>query len=95
MKTLINLNFQMDSEGERPDDASLNRESIILDNLGNIPSVGDYLCFDNENDTEVPYLVKTRLFEYHYNDKEESWSINANVVVERQPQELYNKLVHM
>ena len=95
MKTFINLNFQMGSEGERPDDASLNRESIGLENLGNIPSVGDYVCFDNEDDIEVPYLVKTRLFEYRYNDKGDSWSINANVVVERQPQELYNKLIHM
>ena len=95
MKTFINLNFQMGSEGERPDDASLNRESIGLENLGNIPSVGDYVCFDNESDIEVPYLVKTRLFEYRYNEKNDSWSINANIVVERQPQELYNKLIHM
>ncbi len=94
MKTIINLNFQMASEHQRPDDASLNRESIELDNLGNIPSVGDYVCFDNENDIEVPYLVKTRLFEYRYNDKKESWSIDANVVVEKQPQKLYNKLIH-
>lgn len=95
MKTFINLNFQMGSEGERPDDASLNRESIGLDNLGNIPSIGDYVCFDNEDDIEVPYLVKTRLFEYRYNDKSDSWSINANVVVEKQHQELYNKLIKM
>lgn len=95
MKTFINLNFQMGSKGERPDDASLNREGIVLESLENIPSVGDYVCFDNEDDIEVPYLVKTRLFEYSYNDQKQSWSINANVVVERQPQELYNKLIHM
>jgi hypothetical protein len=95
MKTIINLNFQMGSEGERPDDVSLNRESIVLENIGNIPSAGDYVSFDNQKDIEVPYLVKTRLFEYRYNGKEDSWSINANVVVERQPQELYNKLIHM
>jgi hypothetical protein len=95
MKTSINLNFQMGSEGERPDDASLNRERIELDNLGNIPSVGDYVCFDNKNDIEVPYLVKTRLFEYQYNDKDNIWFIKANVVVERQPQELYNNLIHI
>ena len=95
MKTSINLNFQMVSKSERPDDASLNRESIALDNLGNIPSVGDFVCFDNEDDIEVPYLVKTRLFEYRYNDKSNSWSINANIVVEKQNQELYNKLIKM
>jgi hypothetical protein len=95
MKTIINLNFQMGSEGERPDDASLNRESIGLEDLRNIPSVGDYVCFDNEDDLEVPYLVKTRLFNYRYNEKNDSWSINANIVVERQPQELYKKLIHM
>jgi len=50
MKTIINLNFQMGSEDGRPDDASLNRESIVLENLENIPSVGDYVCFDNEKD---------------------------------------------
>jgi len=32
MKTIINLNFYMGSDGERPDDASLNRESIELEN---------------------------------------------------------------
>lgn len=85
----------MGADGERPDDASLNRESIGLDNLGNIPSVGDYVCFDNVNDIEVPFLVKSRLFEYRFNDKDNSWSINANVVVERKPQELYNNLIHM
>ncbi len=95
MKTTINLNFQMASNEERPDDASLNRENIVLDDLGNIPSVGDFVCFDNKNDVEVPYLVKTRLFEYRYNDKSDSWSINANVVVEKQNQELYNKLIKM
>ena len=95
MKTTINLNFQMASNGERPDDASLNRENIVLNDLGNIPSVGDFVCFDNKNDVEVPYLVKTRLFEYRYNDKSDSWSINANVVVEKQNQELYNKLIKM
>lgn len=95
MKTSINLNFQMVSKGERPDDASLNRETIALDNIGNIPSIGDFVCFDNENDIEVPYKVKTRLFEYRYNDKSDSWSINANVVVEKQNQELYNKLKKM
>ena len=87
MKTSINLNFQMGSNDERPDDASLNRESIILDNLGNIPSVGDFVCFDNKDDVEVPYLVKTRLFEYRYNNKSNSWSINANIVVKKQSQE--------
>jgi len=95
MKTIINLNFQRGLDGERPDDASLNRENVILENLGNIPSVGDYVCFDNENDIEVPYLVKTRLFEYRYNEKSDSWSINANVVVERQTAELYNMLIKM
>jgi len=95
MKTSINLNFQMGANGERPDDASLNRESIGLESLGNIPSVGDFVCFDNENDIEVPFLVKTRLFEYHYNNKSVSWSIDANIVVEKQPQELYNNLKKM
>jgi len=95
MKTIINLNFYMGSDGERPDDASLNRESIELENLENIPSVGDYVCFDNENDIEVPFLVKTRLFEYSDYDKKGNRSIKATVVVERQPQELYNKLIHM
>lgn len=94
MKTSINLNFQMASKGERPDDASLNRETISLDNIGNIPSVGDFVCFDNENDIEVPFKVQTRLFEYRYNGKD-SWSIDANVVVEKQPKELYNKLKKM
>lgn len=95
MKTIISLNFQMGSDGERPDDASLNRENIVLENLGNIPSVGDFVCFDNENDEEVPYLVKTRLFEYKYHDKNDSWSINANVVVEKQSEKLYNMLIKM
>jgi hypothetical protein len=95
MGTVINLNFQMASKGERPNDVSLNRESLVIENLGNIPSVGDFVCFDNEDDIEVPYKVKTRLFEYRYNDKKDSWSINANVVVEKQAEELYNMLIKM
>ncbi len=95
MGTVINLNFQMASKGERPNDVSLNRENIVIENLGNIPSVGDFVCFDNEDDIEVPYKVKTRLFEYRYNDKKDSWSINANVVVEKQAEELYNMLIKM
>ena len=73
----------------------MNRENIVIENLGNIPSVGDFVCFDNEDDIEVPYKVKTRLFEYRYNDKKDSWSINANVVVEKQAEELYNMLIKM
>ncbi len=95
MKTVINLNFQMASKGERPIDMSMNRESIVMENIGNIPSVGDFVCFDNEDDIEVPYKVKSRLFEYRYNDKNDYWSINANVVVEKQVQELYNMLIKM
>lgn len=95
MKTFVKLDFQGVSGDVRPDDASLNRESIELENLGNIPSVGDYVCFDNEDDIEVPYLVKTRLFQYRYDDSKNSWSIHANVVVEKQPQALYNKLIKM
>lgn len=95
MGTVINLNFQMASKGERPNDVSMNRESIVIENIGNIPSVGDFVCFDNEDDIEVPYKVKTRLFEYSYNDKKDSWSINANVVVEKQAEELYNMLIKM
>jgi hypothetical protein len=95
MKTVINLNFQMASKGERPIDMSMNRESIVIENIGNIPSVGDFVCFDNEDDIEVPFKIKTRLFEYRYNDNNNSWSINANVVVERQTEELYNMLIKM
>lgn len=95
MKTVINLNFQTASKGERPTDDSMNRESIVIENLGNIPSVGDFVCFDNEEDVEVPFKVKTRLFKYRYNDNNDSWSINANVVVERQSEELYNMLIKM
>lgn len=95
MKTLINLNFQCASKGERPTDESMNRESIEIESIGNIPSVGDYVCFDNESDIEIPYKVKTRLFEYTYNDKHDSWSINANVVVEKQAKDLYNMLIKM
>lgn len=95
MKTVINLNFQIASKGERPIDMSMNRESIVIENLGNIPFVGDFVCFDNEDDVEVPFKVKTRLFEYRYNDKNDSWSINANVVVERQSEELYSMLIKM
>lgn len=93
MKTVINLNFQMASNGERPIGMSLNREVLVVDSIGNIPSVGDFLCFDNEDELEAPYQVKTRLFEYFYNDKSDSWSINANIVVERQEDEKYYLLI--
>lgn len=93
MKTVINLNFQMASSGKIPIAMSLNREAMVVDSIGNIPSVGDYLCFDNEDEHEAPYQVKTRLFEYFYDDKSGSWSINANIVVERQEDEKYNQLI--
>ncbi|MBV5315252.1 MAG: hypothetical protein JZU47_18255 [Prolixibacteraceae bacterium] len=48
MGTVINLNFQMASKGERPNDVSLNRERLLIEKLDNIPYVGDFVYFDNE-----------------------------------------------
>jgi hypothetical protein len=97
MKTIINLNFQVKSEGSRPDDASLNTESIVIESLGNIPNIGDYVRFKDEGENNSLYVVKTRLFEYHKleSNKGYYWTINASVVVERRPQELYKTLIHM
>jgi hypothetical protein len=58
--------------------------------MGNIPSVGDFVCFDNEDEIEVVYKVKSRLFDYKYDDEKDSWSIFANIVVERQTDGMYN-----
>lgn len=95
MKHSVTVNFQSAPAGQRPTDESLNRSEIYTDNLGNIPLEGDYVCFDNENEEEIVFKVKTRLFEYKYIDKTDDWSIFANIVVERQPEEIYNKLIKM
>ena len=96
MKTIVNLNFQESTENNnRPDDASLNREPLVIESIGNIPAVGDFVCFDNEKDIEVPYKVKTRLFEYKYNENSSKWIVSATVVVERQEKALYSRLKKM
>jgi hypothetical protein len=95
MKTTINLNFQEGNGTDRPDDASLNRETLMIDSIGNIPEVGDFVCFDNEKDIETPYKVKTRLFEYKYNEVTSNWTVAATVVVERQEKTLYANLKKM
>lgn len=62
----ITIQFQRALVNQRPTDESLNRETIWSDNMGNIPSVGDFVCFDNEGETEVVYKVSSRLFDYKY-----------------------------
>ncbi len=92
---MIKLNFQ-ESEGEgRPYSEFLNREEFITNDAGKIPTIGDYVCFDNENEEETPYLVKKRLFEFKYSDRDQTWSTNINIVVERQKESLYNMLKKM
>ena len=91
MKHIISLQFQSATEGQRPTDEAINREDITTDNLGNIPSVGDYVCFDNENEEELVYRIQSRLFEYKF--KNDNCCIRANIVVVEQPIETYNKLI--
>lgn len=91
----ITINFQSASVGQRPTDGSLNRESIATDNMGNIPLVGDYVCFDNEDEIKVVYKVKSRLFDYKYEDETNNWTVYANIVVEKQHEDTYNKLIKL
>ena len=98
MRQSITIQFQSASENQRPTDESLNRETIWTDNMGDIPSVGDFVCFDNEDEIEVVYKVRSRLFDYKYidcknNDEKDYWSITANIVVERQPDGTYKNLI--
>lgn len=92
---MAKLNFQESGEGGRPFSESLNRETLISNDPGIIPLVGDYVCFDNEGEEETPYLVKKRLYEYKYSDKDQTWSTYINIVVERQNENLYNILKKM
>jgi hypothetical protein len=93
MKHLISIQYQSVSEGERPIDEALNRETITTDNMGNIPSVGDFVCFDNKDEIEVVYMVKSRLFDYKYIDKDGNWAVSVNVLVSRLAEGTYNRLV--
>lgn len=93
MKHIITVQFQRHIEGQRPDDAALNRETIETDNMGNIPQVGDFVCFDNPDEIEVVYLVKKRLFDYKYLDKSNNWGIFVNVLVSRLEDGTYNRLI--
>lgn len=90
MKQIIKLQYQSAIDGNRPQDEALHCEEIILNDSSGIPNVGDYVSFDNE----IVYKVKTRLFEYSYND-DHSWSINANIVVEKEQDDKYNYLIKM
>jgi len=93
MKQTIKIQFQCAMDNQRPTDKALNREAIVTDNMGNIPSIGDYVSFDNEDEIEVAYKVKSRLFDYKYIDKTGDWTVFANIVVEQQPDGTYNKLI--
>lgn len=93
MKHIITIQFQNADAGERPIDEALNRESIYTDNMANIPAVGDFVTFDNKEENEVVYLVKSRLYDYKYIDKDDNWSIFVNVVVSRLSDGTYNRLV--
>ncbi len=93
MKQTITVQFQRTIDNQRPTDEALNRETFVTDNFGNIPLVGDYVSFDNEDDLEVAYKVKSRLFDYKYLDMTGEWTVLANIVVEKQPDGTYNKLI--
>lgn len=93
MQHLITIQYQSVTEGERPIDEALNRETIATDNMGNIPLVGDFVCFDNKDEIEVVYMVKSRLFDYKYIDKDGNWAVFVNVLVSRLAEGTYNRLV--
>ena len=94
MKQITTIQFQARIPGEeRPINGALNRSEIATDNMGNIPSIGDYVSFDNKDEMEVVYKVLSRYFIYNYKDDTGNWSIYANIVVERQSEDAYNKLI--
>lgn len=93
MKHLITIQYQSAEEGQRPTDEALNRETIATDNMGNIPLVGDFVCFDNKDEIEVVYMVKSRLFDYKYLDKDGNWAVFVNVLVARLAEGTFDRLV--
>lgn len=93
MKHLITIQYQSVTDGERPIDEALNRETITTDSMGNIPLVGDFVCFDNKDEIEVVYMVKSRLFDYKYIDKDGNWAVFVNVLVSRLAEGTYNRLI--
>lgn len=93
MKHLITIQYQSLTEDVRPIDGALNRETIATDNMGNIPLVGDFVCFDNKDEIEVVYMVKSRLFDYKYLEKDGNWAVFVNVLVARLAEGTYNRLI--
>lgn len=88
MSQVIKIQFQCASSGKRPSDEALNPEEIVTKNISDVPSVGDYISFNDG----IVYKVKTRFFDYDYKP-EGSWSIFANVVVEQESEDRYNRLI--
>ncbi len=93
MKHIVTVQFQESYNNQRPTDEALNREVIYTDNIGNVPSIDDYVSFDNIGEENTIYKVKTRFFNYKYSEKSDDWSVFVNIVVEKQPVEVESRLI--
>jgi hypothetical protein len=89
---MVTINFQQGDGVSRPDDASLTNDLIPpVNNLSEVPLVGDFIHFHPETGPEGVYKVISRLLEYKISGFKTS--ISANLVLEKQEEGVYRKII--
>lgn len=89
---MVTINFQQGNGISRPNDTHPLLDTLPpVSSLADVPSIGDYIEFHSETGEEGVFKVISRFLRYRASDNKTS--IFVNVVVEKQSDDVYGKLI--